>query len=91
MPWSFLIDVLIACLPMMFANQVHGLWAAILVYLIVLASLRGADHWALQRKWGVFGRAIPKIAIFVIAEGLISLSGFERCGPDLGNCRRVFF
>jgi hypothetical protein len=53
MPWAYLVDVLIACLPMLDGNRIHGPMIAFVVYLIALVSLRTADNWAV-RKNGAF-------------------------------------
>jgi hypothetical protein len=85
----FFIDVLIACLPMLNANSVHGLWAAIIVYLVVLATLRSADGWAVRKGWR-WGRWILKIAIYAVATGLVSISSLEQCDSTATDCHRVF-
>jgi hypothetical protein len=87
---AFFVDVLIACLPMLNANRLHGLWGAIIVYLIVLATLRSADGWAVRKSWRWAGRLLLKIVIYVVATGLVSVSGLEQCDSTAINCRRVF-
>jgi hypothetical protein len=75
---------------MLNANRVHGLWGAIIVYLVVLAVLRTADGWAIRNGWQL-GRWLLKIVIWVVATALVSISGLEQCDLSQTNCHRIFF
>jgi hypothetical protein len=86
----FFVDVILACLPMLNAQRVHGLWGAIIVYLVVLATLRTADRLAVRKGWR-WGRAALKLAIWAMATALVSISGLEQCDLTQTTCRRVFF
>ena len=68
----FLVDAILACLPMINAHKVHGLWGAIIVYMVVLANLRATDRWAVRNGWR-WGRAGLKLLIWAAAIVLVSI------------------
>ena len=86
----FFLDFVLACLPMLNAQRVHGLWAAIAVFLLVFWILRVADRHSVSRgwKWQRYG---VKALILVIAEGVVLLSRIEQCDLNQTTCHRLFF
>ena len=86
----FFVDMFLACLPMLNANRIHGLWVAVIVYLVALASLRSADNWAVRNGWK-WRRFSLKILVLVIVDGAVLLSGLEQCDLAQTSCRRVLF
>jgi hypothetical protein len=89
-PWAFIADVLLACAPMIDARIIHGLWASIIVYLVVLAILQIVDNLALGKKWRMWWRITLKILIVVGAEVAVSISAAETCDVTMANCHRIF-
>lgn len=88
--WAFFIDMLLACVPMIDANVVHGFWSGLIVYATVLAILQFADKFALGRNWGVWRRIAMKVIVVVVAEAAVSVSATETCDFDMTRCHRIF-
>jgi hypothetical protein len=89
-PWVFIAQMALACVPMIDANAVHGFWSGLIVYATVLATLQYADKFALGRQWGVWRRIGLMAVIVVVAEVAVSVSASERCNIEMTKCDRIF-
>jgi hypothetical protein len=74
----FLVDVLLAGVPMVEAYGHHGWLAGIAIFLLVLSVLRVADKLAVERRYGFLWRILLKLFILIAAQGLVAISVTRR-------------
>ncbi len=89
---AFILDTLLALLPMLHVEKSHGEgWFIYVIYWFVLGFLRGVDRWAVRQKnYSIWSRVALKVVVLGIVEGLILISAIEICDGPAGGCRRVF-
>jgi len=88
-PWRFLIDVLLACAPLLHARLYHGAWTSVAVYLSTFLILRIADDWVVASNRGIAARAVLKALILFVAEAAIFVSTAELCDFPEASCHPI--
>jgi len=91
MPWMFLLNVVLACLPMIDARVHHGTTIAIIVYCIGLFVFWKLDNWASEKNWGLATKLGLKLPALAIIWAAVLTSAMEKCDRSGLNCQRLFF